>query len=197
MSLSHAILGFLAYGPSTGYDLKRMFDTMARHFWPADQSQIYRTLTRLGDQGLVECELIEQAQRPDRKTYHLTERGRAEFLRWLATPHAPDEVREASLIQVFFAANLSNEETLRLAKLQAGLIRERLRTLVALKPLLEEQAMHVGARRDAFFWGLTLEHGIVMNRAALKWIRSAIRRLQTPGSVPDAEQTTPSLSTPA
>jgi hypothetical protein len=44
MSLEFAILGFLNYQPYSGYDLKKIFDTSVRHFWPADQSQIYRTL---------------------------------------------------------------------------------------------------------------------------------------------------------
>ena len=39
MSLEYAILGFLNYHPYTGYDLKKIFDTSIRHFWPADQSQ--------------------------------------------------------------------------------------------------------------------------------------------------------------
>jgi DNA-binding PadR family transcriptional regulator len=36
VSLEYAILGFLNYHPSTGYDLKRMFDTSVRHFWNVD-----------------------------------------------------------------------------------------------------------------------------------------------------------------
>jgi len=59
MSLEFAILGFLNYQPYTGYDLKKIFDTSIRHFWPADQSQIYRTLARLTEQGLAEMEKIE------------------------------------------------------------------------------------------------------------------------------------------
>ncbi|MCU0612725.1 MAG: PadR family transcriptional regulator [Candidatus Eisenbacteria bacterium] len=187
MSLEYAILGFLSYGPSTGYDLKRVFDSTVRHFWPADQSQIYRTLNRLGTQGYVGHELVEQEEKPDRKIYHLTEAGREEFLRWLATPHAPDEVREGSLIQVFFAARLPNEEIIRLAELQAEQTRERLQTLEALKPLLEEHAAQIGTRRDVFFWELTLEHGLAMTRAGLKWIESVIRRLKTPGNLPEAD----------
>ena len=53
MSLEYAILGFLNYQPFSGYDLKKLFDTSVRHFWPADQSQIYRTLARLTEQGLA------------------------------------------------------------------------------------------------------------------------------------------------
>ena len=56
MSLEHAMLGFLCYTPLTGYDLKKAFDVSVRHFWPADQSQIYRTLARMAERGWVEME---------------------------------------------------------------------------------------------------------------------------------------------
>ena len=76
MSLEHAILGFLNSRPMTGYELKKIFDTSVRHFWPADQSQIYRTLSRLSERGWAEMEIIKQSERPDRKVYRLTPRGR-------------------------------------------------------------------------------------------------------------------------
>ena len=69
MSLEFAILGFLNYHPYTGYDLKKIFDTSIRHFWPADQSQIYRTLARLTENGWAEMEKVPQDDRPDRKVY--------------------------------------------------------------------------------------------------------------------------------
>ena len=53
MSLRHAILGFLSFQPFTGYDLKKAFDRSVRHFWPATQSQIYRTLAELDADGLI------------------------------------------------------------------------------------------------------------------------------------------------
>ena len=73
MSLEHAILGFLHYAPSSGYDLKKAFDTSVRHFWPADQSQIYRTLARMTEREWVKVEVISQEDRPSRKVYHITE----------------------------------------------------------------------------------------------------------------------------
>src|SRR5512137_1923334 len=112
MSLEFAILGFLNYQPYTGYDLKKIFDTSIRHFWPADQSQIYRTLARLTEQGFAEVEKVPQEDRPDRKVYHITEAGRAELLNWLIGPPPLDEPRSAPLIQVFFAGQLSDEEIL-------------------------------------------------------------------------------------
>ena len=83
MSLNHAILGFLRYGPQTGYDLKKVFDVSVRHFWPAQQSQIYQSLGKLTEDGLIECEVVPQTDRPNRKLFHITQEGQAELLRWL------------------------------------------------------------------------------------------------------------------
>jgi PadR family transcriptional regulator, regulatory protein AphA len=47
MSLKYAILGFLSLAPLSGYDLKKSFDRSLGHLWPADQSQIYRTLSQM------------------------------------------------------------------------------------------------------------------------------------------------------
>ena len=93
MSLSHAILGFLNHRPHSGYDLKKVFDASVRHFWPADQSQIYRTLSRMSQNGWTETEIIRQESRPDRKLYHITAAGRKELHRWLTTPLPPEPQR--------------------------------------------------------------------------------------------------------
>lgn len=72
MSLESAILGSLNYHPYSGYDLKKIFDTSVRHFWHADQSQLYRTLGCLAEQGLLELEKVAQEDRPHRKVYQIT-----------------------------------------------------------------------------------------------------------------------------
>jgi len=76
MSLDYAILGFLNYQPYSGYDLKKAFDNSIQHFWPADQSQIYRTLARLAERDLAEVEVVSQRDRLSRKVYAITETGR-------------------------------------------------------------------------------------------------------------------------
>ena len=84
MSLDYAILGFLNYHPYSGYDLKKMLDMSVRHFWTADQSQIYRTLARLLEQGYLQMEKLEQDERPDKKIYHITPAGQTALQDWLA-----------------------------------------------------------------------------------------------------------------
>ena len=183
MSLEHAILGFLNYHPYTGYDLKKIFDTSVQHFWPADQSQIYRFLSRLADQGYVEVEKVVQEDRPDRKVYHITDAGRAELMQWLAGPppmHAP---RSAALVQVFFSGQLSDEEILEKVEAFAATIRSYLAQYDQVPADLEIHQAEINSPREAFFWMLTLENGIASMRANLAWAESIIERLKS-GQVP-------------
>ncbi len=178
MSLKHAILGFLNYRPFTGYDLKTAFDTSVRHFWPADQSQIYRTLASLAAEGLAEVELVEQETRPDRKLYHITTAGQEELTSWLTVPLPPEQARSAQLIQVFFAGQLSDEQ------IMAGFrqMRQHLQNLLAAYGRVPEQAQvymdMVNSPRETFFWMLTLEYGIRSHQAQLEWVESVIERLE-------------------
>jgi PadR family transcriptional regulator AphA len=174
MSLEHAILGFLRYKPMSGYDLKKVFDTSVQHFWSADQSQIYRTLGRLADRELVELEVVPQSDRPDRKLYHITPGGERELLQWMAAPVAYEHHRSAALIQVFFAAQLDDDEVLELFEHQVDLIRRHLAELEHIPRYVLAYAQEVDSARDAYFWKSTLELGILSARAALAWLESVI-----------------------
>jgi DNA-binding PadR family transcriptional regulator len=179
MSLEYAILGFLNYGSFSGYDLKKMFDVSVRHFWPADQSQIYRTLSRLEDKGWAEMQVIEQADRPDRKEYHITEAGQTELRRWLITPLRPKEMRHEGLIQVFFAGQLSDEEILEMLERTA----EKLRMLLAGYAQVPQESAEcrelVGSPREEFFWMLTLDWGIHSAQAQLEWLEGVINKIRS------------------
>ncbi len=152
MSLDYAILGFLNYRPYSGYDLKKIFDKFVRHFWPADQSQIYRTLARMNEKGLVETEVIRQGSRPDRKEYHITSLDCDELRQWLVTPLTTDENRSAGMIQVFFAAQLSDHEILGIFERAPGLMRAGLEHYAQIPPNIEPTAS-TPTRRASFSSG--------------------------------------------
>lgn len=178
MSLDFALLGFLNYHPYTGYDLKKIFDTSVRHFWPADQSQIYRTLARLTEQGLAEMEKVPQQDRPDRKVYHITEAGRAELLKFLAGSPPMGEPRSAPLIQIFFAGQLGDEEILAKFEGFAAMMRAILSQYDQVPGMLGPFQEEITSPREHFFWLLTLENGIRNMRANLEWAESVIERIR-------------------
>jgi PadR family transcriptional regulator, regulatory protein AphA len=185
MSLDHAILGFLNYRPFTGYDLKKIFDTSVRHFWPADQAQIYRTLGRLSDRGFAEQELVEQSDRPDRKVYHITEAGRQELRQWLLAPLSFGENRSAPMVQVFFAGQLSDDEVLGIFERTAAMIRQVLAIYERIPQQMDAYSDYVQSAREFTFWMMTLEIGILSAKTNLEYIEKTIQRIRK-GELPQS-----------
>jgi len=178
MSLEHAILGFLNYGPFFGYDLKKAFDTSVRHFWAADQSQIYRTLARLAEQGWARVRIVEQDDRPDRKVYHITQAGQQELHRWLTTPLPPQDRRNPSMIQVFFAGRLTDQEILAMLEPEAEQLRNTLERYRQVPQASRVYSETIQSPREVFFWMLTLEFGIKVAQAQLDWVESILERIK-------------------
>src|SRR6266566_6201185 len=78
------ILGMIAFGKRTGYDIKTFVDRTTRYFWAASYGQIYPELKRLEDQGLVRGR-PEPAGGRARTVYELTDQGTAALEHWLAS----------------------------------------------------------------------------------------------------------------
>ena len=178
MSLKHAILGFLSFTPLSGYDLKKAFDKSVRHFWPANQSQIYRTLAELDEQGLVEKEVIPREDRLDMKIYNITPAGRVELQRWLTTPLPETDMREPFLIQIYFSGQVGNDEVIHLLQHQMDSAQEMIAIYRAIYNSVYGQPSHVSDPRAQYLSMLTLEYGLAAHHALVKWAQSAIDRLQ-------------------
>lgn len=119
MSLESGILGFLSMKSMSGYDIKKLFDISAAYFWPADQTQIYRTLKKLAKDGLVELSGQEKGRTVDRKIYAVTQAGTDALKKWTSeNTLACFTMREAYSLQIFLSGALSREEQLKLIDAQ-------------------------------------------------------------------------------
>lgn len=177
MSLKHALLGFLNYGPHTGYELKKVFDVSVAHFWSAELSQIYPALKALESEGLVEMRVEVQADRPNRKVYSITDDGRRELIDWLGTPAETDQVREPFLVKMFFAAAGGKEHVLEVLRSRADDLRFRLEQYRHGLALAEQYSEAAKLSQEALFWRLTIEYGVTHTEANLKFVEDAIEML--------------------
>jgi len=178
MSLEYAILGFLQHKPCSGYDLKAEFDLRMQRIWTADQSQIYRTLTRLTKRKWIKTEVIKQKSRPDRKVYHITEAGRSELIRWLTSLVQDKETRQATMIQIYFAGHLSDDQALALFEGQANCIRQKLSEMNNNQKAFIADPQNQHPSRHAFFRTRLLEGGIQVHEAMLAWEEEMIAQLK-------------------
>jgi PadR family transcriptional regulator AphA len=108
MSLRHALLGLLAEEPASGYDLTRKFErVLQRYAWHAQNSQIYPELNQLSRDGLAA--VVEQGPR-GRRTYAITDAGRAELRRWMRNPPEVFQVRNEFVLRLFLLSALEPDE---------------------------------------------------------------------------------------
>lgn len=179
MLLEYAILGVLQYKPVSGYDIKKILDTSINHFWSADQSQIYRTLNKMEKEEQINMELVIQSDRPNSKVYHITEKGKEEFLSWLNSPMKMSvEHRIPWLMQFFFAAQLSDEAIISILEQVSEQIKKRV-DITASNSLRDANAYKIAfTERDLFFMELTHDYGLMIYSSMLKWIEKTILQIQ-------------------
>lgn len=185
MSLKHAILAILDVMPLSGYALKHTaFDGSVAHFWPADQAQIYRTLSRLVDDGLVEFEVEESNTPLDKKVYTIRPAGKQALVDWLATSQDVAPYRDPFLIRLYFGYHLSDDQLVELIDDQARQHRKRLDALQAIGQPADMPEMPPDSPFADPRWHLlrhlTLDLGLRLTQTYLDWLadcKTAIRKL--------------------
>jgi PadR family transcriptional regulator, regulatory protein AphA len=101
-STAFVILGVLAWGPSSGYDVKAVVDRSVRFFWTASYGQIYPELRLLSEAGLVKGTTEPKSGRR-RTVYRITPAGRRALEDWLEQEPRVFETRDEGLLKLFFA----------------------------------------------------------------------------------------------
>ena len=110
MDVKTVCLGMLTDGEASGYDLKKEFESSFGHFFAAGYGSIYPALNALARDGLVDCRLIPQEGKPDRKVYRITESGMQELLKALENPEPTHKVRSEFLATMCFAHLMSRKQ---------------------------------------------------------------------------------------
>jgi DNA-binding PadR family transcriptional regulator len=90
MSVKHSLLALLYQRPMHGYELGKQFSLAINADWDVKPGQIASTLVRLHEAGLVDYEVVESSDAPDRKVYAITEAGIEELRTWYTTPEVRD-----------------------------------------------------------------------------------------------------------
>ncbi|MBI5301860.1 MAG: helix-turn-helix transcriptional regulator [Chloroflexi bacterium] len=102
MSVRHAVLGLLAQRPRHGYELRAAFQAVVggEENWEVKPAQIYTTLMRLEQSGLVVEDSVGQDAGPEKRIYALTPAGRKTLREWFACGSAPEHQRDEFFIKL-------------------------------------------------------------------------------------------------
>jgi PadR family transcriptional regulator AphA len=161
------ILGMVAKGLRSGYEIKQLVDRSTRHFWAASYGQIYPELRRLEESGFIEGRPDPSGARA-RMVYELTPSGEQALGDWLGSEEALTyELRDEAMLKLFFS-DLAPGTTLQTVRAMRELQerkREQLRSIQA-------AATHMPTGP-----GLTLEIGLGVTTWLIEWCQETEARL--------------------
>jgi PadR family transcriptional regulator, regulatory protein AphA len=166
----YSVLGLLAFGESSGYDLSRAAGRSIGYMWAPSRSQIYKVLPRLVAAGYAESREVEQHGRPDKAIYRITPAGLEALRAWVET--VEDESPGVFVMKLFFAWTASPEA----AREQLARYRSRVERHLA---EFEEMERNLSNRGEPVHSRVALRHGILRARATLAWADEAAALLES------------------
>ena len=167
-SVTWAVLGLLGLKPMSGYDIKSAVDRTIRHFWAASYGQIYPELKRLEEAGWIAGKDADRGGR-SRRIYRITALGRRRLEGWLHGYETRIELRDESLLRLFFADGLPRDEALGLLAAR----REGYRMMLSYLQGLDD-----GQGADPPFVDLVYRWGLDYCEWGIEWCDRQERRLR-------------------
>jgi DNA-binding PadR family transcriptional regulator len=168
-AITPVILGLLANRPLSGYDIKAIVDRSTRFFWAASYGQIYPELRRLEADGLISGEDAPSGGRR-RHVYSIAPAGREALREWLLGSTLTIELRDESLLRLFFADSLPKEQALMLLEGRKRGHEQYLETL---------RVIDARPGQDPEFVDLVLRWGIAYNEWGAEWCQQQLDRLRS------------------
>lgn len=167
-AVTWAVLGLVALGPRSGYDIKRVVDRSIRHFWAASYGQIYPELKRLEEVGWIAGDDAPRGGRT-RRVYRITPAGTRALHEWLGGYDVRIEMRDESLLRLFFADTLPPEHGLGLLAARREGYRQMLEYL---------RSLDDGTGPDPPFVDLVYRWGLDYCKWGIEWCDRQERRLR-------------------
>ena len=177
MALPYAILAALVNQPCSGYDLVKRFNKSVECFWSASHQQIYKALAKLEADGHLLSEKIEQANRPNKKLYTVTESGRQHLQQWIGQSDAIAPLKSDLLIKLSAGHIVPSDTLVQTLRTYYAQHKERLKSY---QVIAKQYAQLPEISRAGQFQYLALRAGIRQQLAWISWCEEAMGFLGQP-----------------
>jgi DNA-binding PadR family transcriptional regulator len=160
MTVKHSLLALLAESPGTGYALKQRYEERTGALWPVNIGQVYKTLARLEQDGLV-----AHPRGDDSAPFELTESGRAELSAWLVEPVPMAGLRDELVVKVLLALGTPGVDG-------RQVVQQHRRAVVE-----ETQRITRTRQGDDLTWALLVDSVVLRLDAVMRWLDRCEARL--------------------
>jgi DNA-binding PadR family transcriptional regulator len=133
VSVRYALLGLLAQRPRHGYELHTAFEAVVggEQNWDVKPGQIYTTLARLEEGGLVIQDSVEQAGGPEKHIFAITAEGHETLAKWFNAGVEPEHQRDEFFMKLILALATGEAEPRQVIQTQRTRLYKELHTVTA------------------------------------------------------------------
>ncbi|RME37431.1 MAG: PadR family transcriptional regulator [Thermoflexia bacterium] len=172
MSVRYALLGLLAQQPRHGYELRAAFEALVggRDTWEVKAGQVYATLERLAEAGLIAEVGVEREGGPEKRIYALTPAGREALHEWFYTGIASDHHRDEFFVKLMIGLLVEGTDLHRLIQVQRSTLYQELHRFT-------RQRMETDPKTELAYV-LFLDKVVMHLEADLRWLDMVEARLE-------------------
>lgn len=171
MSVRNALLGLLLQSPRHGYELRNAFEAVVggEANWSLKPAQVYVTLARLEEGGLVTVEARGKDAGPEKRVFAVTAAGRQAFREWLGCPVRSEHQRDEFFIKLMLTLATGEAEPRKVIYTQRNSLYQRLHELTVQRDASDPKTelAHI----------LLLDQAIMHVEADLRWLEVIEARL--------------------
>jgi DNA-binding PadR family transcriptional regulator len=173
MSVRYAVLGLISQKPRHGYETRLVFQALVGgdENWEVKPAQVYSTLDRLEEAGLVECSSdLGEGDEPYRRVYQITPQGEAALQEWLSSGVIPGHQRDEFFIKLIIGLASGRADPKRLIQTQRALLFQEMHAATNQRDEYDPQAEMAQI--------LLLDKAIMHLEADLRWLDMIEMRLE-------------------
>jgi PadR family transcriptional regulator, regulatory protein AphA len=170
----YAVLGMLTLGSKSAYEIQKKMRCSINYFWSESDGQLYPTLKRLTDEGLLTFEEETTPGGRSKKIYSLTKTGRETLKDWLSQPEKKHPIRLELLLKLFFAYNVNKKMAIKHLETEKKELEEE----ISIYKKIEKKLGSPSDCKKEFYAGLTLDYGIKEVEMRLSWCDQSIKKIK-------------------
>lgn len=162
------ILGLLMFRDRSAYDVKKAIENSTAFFYKASMGSIHPALKKLLANKLVTVsDLVDNGRL--KKIYAITPAGKKTYISWLEQGLDAPDVRDETLVRLFFFGHLDEESRREHLKVHIALLDKKILRLQDMQDQMKEANIPHSMRDHALFQLATLDHGLQYYRFTRTW----------------------------
>ena len=175
--MEYLILGLLILSPMTGYELQQFIRKNLALICSHSAGSVQTALSKLEKSGKVASSETVAGKRR-KKTFSITEEGRAAFSAWVAQPMRAGRGKNMELSRLFFAGLARPEERLAAIRDYIRQMEDARITLCAIRDRFQQLPLGSDWPQILRFQGYTIEYGIAAAAFEIGWYKQLLSELE-------------------